>query len=664
VDKSATTIGGFGPEREPAASIGPYRLLRKLGEGGMGVVYHAQQSQPIRRDVALKIIKPGMDSRQVIARFEAERQALAVMDHELTRQDIDTRSDVYSLGAVLYELLTGTTPLAREQKPDTGYVDLLQRIREEEADTPSARLRGSAALTEAASQRGSDAPRLLKLLHGELDWITMRALEKDRARRYATASELAADIRRYLLNEPVLAGPPSTTYRLGKFVRRHWIGVAAGLSIAAALVAGMIGTSLGLIRAGRAEREAAREAEVANQVSEFLVSLFQISDPSQARGNAVTVREILDVGATRIRTGLRDQPLVQARLMMTMGRVYENLGLYENAEELTEEALNLRTAALGESDPLVYESMTGLATILRDKGDFEKAEPLLVNALEGRRQRLGPRDPAVAASLNQLGVLRFEEGRYRDAEPLFREALEIRRERLGEEHLQTLESLNDLAMTVQRNDDIPSAVPMLNRVLEVRRELLGRNHPEVAQSINNLAMAHYRLKDYARAEPLFREALDIDRQVYGDEHPEVSTNLNNLALVLREKGDYSEAEALFDEVLRIDKKLRGPEHPYVADALQSLASVRMRIKDYAKAETLLREALEIKKKAFGDRSWQVAQSNSLLGEALYRGGHRQDAEMLLRQSAELLAELLGPDHTRAQEARQRVETLLTDSPSR
>ena len=358
--------------------IGPYRCVRQIGEGGMGIVYHAQQIQPIRRDVALKIIKPGMDTRQVIARFETERQALAVMDHpnishvfdagttsngrpyfvmelvdgipithycdskqlsireridlfipvcqaiqhahqkgvihrdvkpsnilvceqdgkptpkvidfglakalghqlsdasmvtnpcvvvgtpvymspeqaDLTRHDVDTRADVYSLGAVLYELLTGTTPLQQESLANTIYTDVLQRIRKEHTERPSLRLRQSSTSADTATHRQSDPTRLAKLLSGELDWITMKALEKDRTRRYETANGLARDLQRHLAGDPVGAGPPSTTYRMGKFIRKHRVWLATAAAFASVLVAGVI-VSTGLaIRANRAEQEA------------------------------------------------------------------------------------------------------------------------------------------------------------------------------------------------------------------------------------------------------------------------------------------------------------------------------------------------------------------------------------------------------------------------
>jgi len=715
--------------------IGSYRLLQRLGTGGMGEVYEAEQTEPIKRRVALKIIKWGMDTKQVVARFESERQALALMNHpniakvfeagateqgrpyfameyvkgipvneycdkyklstperlelliqvcegiqhahqkgiihrdikasnvlvtvqddkplpkiidfgvakataqrltertvftemgqligtpeymspeqaEMTGLDIDTRTDVYSLGVLLYELLVGVLPFESDDLRSGGFDEVRRKIREVEPPKPSTRLTTPGFDTKHATRsRRTDLLSLTRQLKGELDWITMKAMAKDRTRRYASASELAADIGRYLKHEPVMAGPPSAVYRLRKYVRRHRTAAAAAALVVVALVIGITGMSIGLVKATKAEKKALEEAETAQRVSDFLVELFQISDPGEAKGNTITAREILDRGAKRIETELSEQPLIQARLMDTMGLVYRNLGLYEAASSLLEQALEKRRQALGRDDLVVSRSLHSLGTLVYAKGDFSQAEKL------------------------------------------FREALEIKRRFLGSESLEVAEVLNDLAMALTALGNLPDSEPLYRESLAINRKILGNEHERVAQSVNNFGMFLYRKGEYDEAEKLFREALEMNRRLLGAEHPEVSTNMNNLALVLRDKGSYEEAEEMFRQVLELDRKFLGENHPYIAITFNNLGALQVRKGAYGEAERSFREAISVFKKTFPDDHWQIANANSLLGGCLARLGRYGEAEKLLVKSYSLLKKQFGASHRRTVAALKRI----------
>jgi non-specific serine/threonine protein kinase/serine/threonine-protein kinase len=725
----------------PVAEIGPYKLVRELGEGGMGIVYHAQQVQPIRRDVALKIIKPGMDSKQVIARFESERQVLAVMDHpniarvfdagnttnglpyflmelvhgvpiteycdskqlavkerielfipvcqaiqhahqkgvihrdikpsnilvteqegkpiakvidfglakalghqlsdattmtslgmvvgtldymspeqaELTRQDIDTRSDVYSLGAVLYELLAGTTPLEHERLAKTGYLDALLQIRNEEPALPSIRLRSSPSSAEVATRRRSDPARLLKVLHRELDWIVMRALEKDRTRRYSSASDLAADLGRYLGNEPVLACPPSAAYRARKFVRRHRFGVAVAAAAALLLIAFLVAMAFQARRIAHERDRANQEAQASERVAEFLTRLFRVSDPSETRGNTITAREILDKGADRIVQELKGQPAIQARLMDTIGEVYTNLGLYG------------------------------------------RATPMLENALAIRRRVLGNEHVEVAGSLDHLGSLDFLNGDWVTAERLMRQGLAMRRKLLGSEHLEVAQSLSGLGWLLRLKEtpaDVAEAERDYREALAIRRKLLGGDDPAIAQSLNNLGMVLYANEhDFAAAEPLLREAVAMNRRLLGEEDHEVAITTNNLALLLRDKGEYAEAEALFRRAIAINRKILGERHPDIAGFVNNLARLLQLKGDYAGAESQYREAIEVYRKTYPEGHWEIATVKSLLGGCLIADHRYRDAQPLLLESYPIIRSSFGAAHNRTVVALRRIVDL-------
>jgi tetratricopeptide (TPR) repeat protein len=705
--------------------IGPFRILQLLGEGGMGLVYEAEDTGPVRRRVALKVVRAGLQSREIVARFEAERQALAVMNHpgiakvlhagttdrgepyfamELVRGlpiteycdarrlpvrdrillfiavcqavqhahqkgvihrdlkpsnvlvtdqddvpqpkiidfgiakalgpqlsgstimtlggqligtlaymspeqadpvglDVDTRADIYSLGVMLYEVLVGQLPLEPGQ---IGLPAFLARLvaGETNAPTPSVRLTAARErLALVAKARRTDPDRLRRDLRGDLDWIVMKAIDPDRSRRYDSAAGLANDLRRFLANEAVQARPPSARYRLAKFVQRHRLGVAAAGIVTLAVLSGAVLSTVGFVRASRAERRAASEAMAAREVTSFLVDLFRVSDPDEARGNTLTARALLDRGAQDVRTRLAGQPALQARLMYTLGTVYERLGLYDPARDLLDQALRIRSdrsgggAATGEA--AIADVLNALGDVAAGKGDFAQADSAYLAALQIRERIYGHDHPDVAASLGGLAAVRWSQGRAAEAESLYKDVVDLDRRHRKPEDPRTLSNLGNLAVVYWSQGRYGEAEPLFRRTLEVQERVLGADHPDVAGTLMNLGSLSWSQGRYDEALAYYERARPIFEKSFGARHPRVAGIYNNLGETYWKLHRYAEAEPMFRRALAIKDSVLAGGHPSIAITLNGLAGLLRDQGRYAEAEPLYRRALAIRTRELG-----------------------------------------------------------------
>ena len=771
-DHSPSHLGVEPTREQPGCWIGKYKLLERIGEGGFGVVYAAEQREPLKRQVALKIIKPGMDTRQVIARFEAERQALALMHHpniatvfdagatetgrpyfvmelvrgvpisqycdehhlppiarlelfiqicravqhahqkgvihrdlkpsnvlvslhdgvpipkvidfgiakatkaELTNQtvytqfqqflgtpaymspeqmerngwDVDTRSDIYSLGVLLYELLVGRTPFESKDLLEAGVEQMRRTIQEHEPERPSTRLGslGVEDLTTTAQRRATEGPKLISLLRGDLDWIVMKCLEKDRTRRYETANGLARDIERHLGNEPVLARPQSRLYRLRKLFRRHKLAFASVVAIGATLVVGALVSTWLALQATQAKTKALAAEQDARAVLRF----FQDKVLSAARpqgqegglGYNVTLREAIAAAEPGIAIAFTNQPEVEASIRTVVGISYFHLGDPTNALGQFERALALRKAKLGPDHPDTLSAMNNVAFACRVVGRLQQALELFEQTLQRRKVVLGAEHTNTFDTMNNLAISYFSLGRREAAASLWENTLRWRKVRQGPNHPETLSTANNLALCYQYLGRPGEAVKLLEDTYQRRVETLGGDHPNTLDTMNNLAITYLDLGRWNEALTLFERTLELKQVKLGADHPETLVAMNNVAFSYRQLGRRREALELFERTLQVRQIKLGSDHPDTLSTMNNLANCYSDLGRWDEARQLFKETLQRRQAKLGPDHPDTFDSMNDLAVCFRGSGRLAEALELCERTVQGRKEKLGADH--------------------
>ena len=758
-----------------------FRLVRRLGEGGMGQVWLAEQTSPVRRQVAIKLIRAGIYDETIVQRFQSERQSLAIMDHpaiakvfdagttsqgqpyfvmeyvpglpiteycdqkrlrisdrlelfiqvcegvqhahqkavihrdlkpanvlvqeidgkpvpriidfglakattpggsgeilftqlghfmgtpgymspeqaDTTVQDVDTRTDVYSLGVVLYVLLAGSQPFENKTGQKQPLDELLRKLREEEPPRPSTKVgadHGRSALS--AEARGIEPGQLVNALRGDLDWITMKALEKDRARRYGAPSELSSDIRRYLDHEPIVARPASGAYRLRKYARRHRVAVFVSAGLMLLLASFSVLQAFQLRRITRERDRATHERDRATRITDFMTGMFKVSDPSEGGGSKVTAREILDKASNDMEVGLAKDPEVRSQMMQVMARSYTNVGLYSRAHELAQRALDAHLSLLGPDDPKTLESMAQLGWILNREGKYVEAEKMERQALGGERRVLGPEDPLTIETMTDLAFVAQGPGDFAQGEKLAREAIAVGTRRLGPESPQVMRSMHYLGTALWNQGRYAEAEQEFRQLVDVERRVASSDHLETVKAMGNLALAVHSQGRLAEAELLYRDALANAQRMLGPDHPSTTRIMDNLSSLLFEEGRFSDAEKICREALAIESRTLGPESPFALLAKSNLAGLLLVQGHIREAEKLERGTAAAMVRVLGPEHPSALQCQATLAKALNRQGRYPEAETIAGQAFEADLRTLGPQHPYTLDALQQLGTAL------
>jgi serine/threonine protein kinase/Flp pilus assembly protein TadD len=527
-------------------------------------------------------------------------------------EPVGTATDVYSLGCVVYKMLTGVTPHGLQGKSPA---ELVRSICEEEPLKPSALNR----------EVGSDEDNILRM-----------AMRKEAQRRYRSVEQFAADIGRYLNHEPVLARPATAGYRLQKYIRRHRIGVAVagGLLL---MLAGFAAAQVVQVR------RITRERDRPDRVMEFMSGMFKVSDPSEARGNSITAREILDKAAEDIDAGLAKDPLLQAQLMHVMGNVYDGLGVYARGEALLARAIDIRRRVLGPEHRDTLASMDELGVVFNKDNRYAEAEKLNREVFQVRRRALRPQNLDTVTSMFHLAKVLYAEGHYGEAEKLERDVLDVQRRVLGAQNLDTVLTIQVLAATLEREGRYPEAEKMDLQVVDAKRRQQGSDHPSTLMAISNLGWVMYQEGRYSEAEGLLREAAETGRRIFGPDHPVEVGLLGRLGIDLDYEGRYPEAEKLLRDVLQA-RRATGPERYGAVVAAEDLGHLLLDEGRYGEAEKLLREAMETGRRVLGPEHPEALIAMSELGETLDKEGRFVEAEKLEREALDVQRRVLGPEH--------------------